>query len=76
MLAARPARPGGTGIGLFEEAVAGADLVCCCTDARQPVIRAAWLVLGTHVSSGSFGPELDAETARAGRVFSSGAARS
>jgi alanine dehydrogenase len=68
------ARPGGMGAGSFEEVVIGADVVCCCTDARQPVIRAAWLALGTHLSSGSFGPELDAETARAGRSSSTGAA--
>jgi len=27
----------------FEEAVRGADVVACCTDAREPVIRRAWL---------------------------------
>jgi alanine dehydrogenase len=58
-------------VGSFEEAVSGADVVCCCTDAREPVIRAAWLAPGAHVSSvgGSFGPELDAETVGAGRLF-------
>jgi ornithine cyclodeaminase/alanine dehydrogenase-like protein (mu-crystallin family) len=62
--AARPVRS-------FEEAVAGADVVCCCTDARQPVLSAGWLAPGTHVSSvgGTFGPELDADTVRLGRVF-------
>jgi len=57
--------------GSFEEAVRGADVVACCTDAREPVIRAAWLGKGAHVSSvgGTFGPELDPETLAAGRVF-------
>ncbi|HSS94347.1 MAG TPA: ornithine cyclodeaminase family protein [Candidatus Dormibacteraeota bacterium] len=55
----------------FEEAVRGADLVACCTDAREPVIRRDWLKPGAHVSSvgGTFGPEIDQETMRAGRVF-------
>jgi ornithine cyclodeaminase/alanine dehydrogenase-like protein (mu-crystallin family) len=55
----------------FQEAVEGADVVCCCTDAREPVLEVAWLAPGTHVSSvgGTFGPELDAGTVRAGRVF-------
>lgn len=55
----------------FEEAVRGADVVCCCTDAREPILRADWLAPGAHVSAvgGSFGPELDAETVRAARVF-------
>jgi ornithine cyclodeaminase/alanine dehydrogenase-like protein (mu-crystallin family) len=68
-LAAR--HPAARAVGSFEEAVAGADVVCCCTDAREPIIRAGWLAPGTHVSSvgGSFGPELDAATVRAGRVF-------
>ena len=55
----------------FEDAVRGADVVACCTDAREPVIRREWLGRGTHVSSvgGTFGPELDPATMAAGRVF-------
>jgi ornithine cyclodeaminase/alanine dehydrogenase-like protein (mu-crystallin family) len=63
--------PAARPVGSFQEAVEGADVVCCCTDAREPVLEAAWLAPGTHVSSvgGTFGPELDAGTVRAGRVF-------
>ena len=55
----------------FEEAVRGADVVACCTDARESVIRREWLAPGVHVSSvgGTFGPELDSETVAAGKVF-------
>jgi ornithine cyclodeaminase/alanine dehydrogenase-like protein (mu-crystallin family) len=55
----------------FEEAVRGADIVACCTDAREPVIRREWLASGAHVSSvgGTFGPEIDAETMAGGKVF-------
>jgi ornithine cyclodeaminase/alanine dehydrogenase-like protein (mu-crystallin family) len=55
----------------FEEAVRGADIVACCTDAREPILRRSWLKPGAHVSSvgGTFGPELDPETVAAGRVF-------
>ena len=55
----------------FEEAVRGADVVACCTDAREPVIRREWLAPGVHVSSvgGTFGPELDSETVAAGKIF-------
>jgi alanine dehydrogenase len=55
----------------FEEAVRGADVVCCCTDAREPVLQRAWLGDGCHVNSvgGSFGPELDVATLSAGRLF-------
>ena len=45
----------------FEEAVAGADVVCCCTDSPEPVIRRAWLKVGAHVTSvgaSRAGPEL------------------
>jgi alanine dehydrogenase len=63
--------PAARPVASFEEAVRGADVVCCCTDAREPILRADWLAPGTHVSAvgGSFGPELDPQTVRAGRVF-------
>ncbi len=35
----------------FEEAVRGADVVCCCTDAREPILRFGWLKPGAHVTS-------------------------
>ena len=53
----------------FEEAVQGADVVCCCTDSTEPVLRRRWLAPGAHVTSvgtARGGPELDAETVRAG----------
>ena len=68
-LAAR--HPAAAAAGSFEEAVRGADVVACCTDAREPVLDAAWLAPGVHVSSvgGTFGPELDAATVQRARVF-------
>ena len=58
-------------VGSFEDAVRGADVVACCTDAREPVIRRDWLKSGVHVSSvgGTFGPEIDPQTMSAARVF-------
>jgi len=56
----------------FEEAVRGADVVCCCTDSPSPVLSHAWLGDGVHVSSVGVargGPELDAATVDAGTVF-------
>lgn len=55
----------------FEDAVRGADVVCCCTDARAPITSADWIGRGTHVTSvgGTFGPEVDPETMRRARVF-------
>lgn len=55
----------------FEEAVRGADVVACCTDAREPILRREWLKPGAHVSGvgGTFGPEIDRETIEAARVF-------
>jgi ornithine cyclodeaminase/alanine dehydrogenase-like protein (mu-crystallin family) len=57
--------------GSFEDAVRGADVVACCTDARAPVIERQWLSPGMHVSSvgGTWGPEVDAETIGASSVF-------
>jgi alanine dehydrogenase len=60
---------GGVAVGSFEEAVRGADVVCACTDAGQPVLSAEWLAPGTHVTSvgaSREGPELDPETVRSG----------
>ena len=58
-------------VGSFEAAVRGADVVACCTDSREPVIRRDWLKPGVHVSSvgGTFGPEIDPMTMSAARVF-------
>ena len=55
--------------GSFEAAVRGADLVCCCTDAAEPVISREWLDPGTHVSSVGVGAEVDPATVRAASVF-------
>jgi ornithine cyclodeaminase/alanine dehydrogenase-like protein (mu-crystallin family) len=63
--------PRAVGVASFEDAVRGADVVACCTDAREPILRLEWLAPGTHVSAvgGTFGPELDRETVKACRVF-------
>ncbi len=70
-LAARDARC--VALQSFEDAVRGADIVCCCTDSGTPVLARSWLAEGAHVSSvgGSplLGPELDAATIEAGSVF-------
>jgi ornithine cyclodeaminase/alanine dehydrogenase-like protein (mu-crystallin family) len=53
---------GGTAWASFEEAVAGADVVCACTDAGQPIFSAESLEPGMHVTSvgaSRDGPELD-----------------
>lgn len=68
-LAAR--HPSAVFVESFEAAVRGADIVACCTDAREPILRLEWLKPGVHVSSvgGTWGPELDSATISAGRVF-------
>jgi alanine dehydrogenase len=53
----------------FEQAVRGADVVCACTSAAEPILEREWLSPGTHVTSvGSSmeGPELDRATITAG----------
>ena len=55
-----------------EEAVRDADVVALVTNAGQPVIDAAWLRPGAHVSSVGYKPpdgELPRELARTGRLF-------
>jgi ornithine cyclodeaminase/alanine dehydrogenase-like protein (mu-crystallin family) len=55
--------------GTAEETVRGADVVCCCTSAREPILERVWLDAGAHVNAvGSSVPtarELDAATVAA-----------
>ena len=77
-VAALAGEVGAVPAGSLEEAVAGADIVCACTHAAEPVVRGAWLRPGTHVTSVGVNPagrELDAEAvARALVVVESRAA--
>jgi alanine dehydrogenase len=60
---------GGVVADSFEEAVRGADVVCACTDASEPVLSAEWLSPGTHITSvgaSREGPELDRTTVTSG----------
>jgi ornithine cyclodeaminase/alanine dehydrogenase-like protein (mu-crystallin family) len=56
-----------------EEALAGAEIVCTTTSAREPIVRREWLAPGAHVNAvGSSIPtarELDAETVAAASLF-------
>jgi ornithine cyclodeaminase/alanine dehydrogenase-like protein (mu-crystallin family) len=56
-----------------EEALDGADVVCTCTSAREPIVRREWLAPGTHVNAvGSSVPgarELDADVVAAASLF-------
>ena len=61
--------PRARAVGTFEEAVRGADLVCCCTDADEPVLARAWLAPGAHVSSVGVGAEVDPATVAASSIF-------
>jgi ornithine cyclodeaminase/alanine dehydrogenase-like protein (mu-crystallin family) len=51
----------------------GADVVCTCTTAREPIVRRDWLAPGAHVNAvGSSIPstrELDGETVADATVF-------
>lgn len=51
----------------YDDAQAGADIVCACTHASEPVVRREWLSPGVHVTSVGYnlaGREVDAETVR------------
>lgn len=52
--------------GTPEETLRGADVVCTCTSAREPIVQRGWLAPGAHVNAvGSSVPtarELDTET--------------
>ena len=55
---------GARAVDAYEEAIAGADIVCACTHAHEPVVRREWLTEGQHVTSVGFtdGAEVDAAT--------------
>jgi ornithine cyclodeaminase len=67
------AETGAAVAGSAEEALAGADVVCTTTSAREPIVRLGWLAPGAHVNAvGSSIPtarELDAETVAAAALF-------
>src|SRR5881398_2571638 len=55
-----------------EEAVRGADVVCLCTSAGEPVISIDWLAPGMHITSVGYAPpggELDTKVIAQGRLF-------
>jgi ornithine cyclodeaminase len=56
-----------------EPAAGAADIVCCATSARTPVLRGAWLKAGAHVDLvGSFSHdarEADDDVVRGARIF-------
>ncbi len=57
----------------LNSAVADADIICCATLAREPLVRGEWLRPGTHLDLiGGFTPamrEADDEAVRRSRVF-------
>lgn len=56
-----------------QEAVAGADLICTCTPAKEPVLMGEWIAPGTHInavgSSVYFTRELDTAAVVKSRLF-------
>ncbi len=51
------------------EAVEDADIVFCCTDAREPILESGWIGPGVHVGSIGTGAELPADLLRRARIF-------
>ena len=55
-----------------EQAVRGADVVCLCTNASEPVVSFDWLAPGMHVTSVGYAPpggELDSKVLAAAHLF-------
>ena len=59
--------------GTVEEALDGADIVCACTAAHDPIVSRPWLAPGAHVNAvGAHGPtarELDGEVVAVSSLF-------
>ena len=61
-----------TRLGVAAGSIEGADVICLCTASQTPVLRAADVAPGTHVTSVGFAPpggELDPELARNARLI-------
>ncbi|WP_037497479.1 ornithine cyclodeaminase family protein [Solirubrobacter soli] len=59
-------------LGVERGSIAGADVICLTTSSPTPVVRAAEVLPGTHVTSVGYAPpggELDPALARAARLF-------
>jgi alanine dehydrogenase len=64
-----PVRPAAT----VREAVAGAEIICTTTAAREPILKGEWITPGTHVnavgSSVASARELDSAAVRMARLY-------
>ena len=61
--------PEAVAVGSVWEAVEGADIVCCCTDAQEAVLENGWVTPGMHVSSVGTGAELPLDLLDRSRLF-------
>ncbi|MGH9294346.1 MAG: ornithine cyclodeaminase family protein, partial [Acidimicrobiales bacterium] len=61
--------PGTVAVSSVEEAVTGADVVCCCTGAAGAVIDEGWIGPGVHVGSVGTGAELPSDLLARARLF-------
>lgn len=55
-----------------QEAVLDADIICLCTTAQEPPVRATWVAPGAHVTSVGYNPpggELDRDLLMPGALF-------
>jgi ornithine cyclodeaminase/alanine dehydrogenase-like protein (mu-crystallin family) len=56
----------------FEEAARDADVICCCTDSRTPILQRSWIRPGVHVTSvgaSQHGSELDSDSIDSATLF-------
>src|SRR5258706_9295 len=53
----------------FDEAVRGADVVCLCTDAKEPIVRLDQLSPGCHVTSVGMNAEVGPDLVKGSSVF-------
>jgi ornithine cyclodeaminase len=61
--------PGALACGNVEDAVRGAEIICCCTDARTPILAPEWVSPGATITSVGTGEELPPELMARAQVF-------